>query len=181
MPPSSFFYLVLRGINMLPLDYVVFDIETTGFTPNYAEIIEIGALKCRNAEITDEFHSYICPDCGYIPRAITNLTGITYSMVCDSPGFEDTVPAFIEFVGNMPVVGHNVRFDMRFIQTYARACSWDFEPSDVIDTVPLARKKIKDIPNHKLETIKQYFDIDLPSHNALDDCRVTQYLFEYCR
>lgn len=166
---------------MLPQDYVVFDIETTGFTPEYAEIIEIGALKCTNGKITDEFQCYICPDCGYIPRQITQLTGITYEMVADAPGFADALPAFIAFVGDMPVVGHNVRFDLRFVQTYARACFHDFVPAATFDTVPLARKKLKNLPNHKLETIKQYFSIDLPSHNALDDCRVTQYLFEYCR
>lgn len=168
-------------LNMLPKNYVVFDIETTGFTPDYAEIIEIGALKCVNSTVTEEFHRYICPDCGYIPRGITKLTGITYEMVADSPGFEAAIPDFIKFTGNLPVVGHNVRFDLRFMQAYARACFHEFDPEAVIDTVPLARRKIKDIQNHKLETIKNYFQIDLPSHNALDDCRVTQYLFEYCR
>lgn len=166
---------------MQPLDYVVFDIETTGFTPDYAEIIEIGALKCAAGKVAETFHSYVCPDCGYVPRQITKLTGITYEMVEAAPGFETAVPAFIRFVEALPVVGHNVRFDLRFMQTYARACGHAFEPAGIWDTVPLARKKLSMLPNHRLETIKQYFAIDLPSHNALDDCRVTQYLFEYCR
>lgn len=165
----------------IPKDYVVFDIETTGFTPECAEIIEIGALKCKNKEISETFHSYVCPDCGYIPRKITMLTGITFDMVKNCPGFEFAVPEFINFVGDMAVVGHNVRFDMRFIQSYAYACGNEFEPKIIIDTVPIARKKIKNTENHKLETLKNYLGIDLPSHNALDDCVVTAKLLEYCR
>lgn len=165
----------------LPENYVVFDLETTGFTPQYAEIIEIGALKCVHGVIAETFQTYVCPTDDYIPRRITQITGITYDMVKNAPGFEDAIPSFLAFMGSFPLVGHNVRFDMAFMRTYSRACGCDFEPTAFFDTVPLARRSIKDIENHKLETIKHYFGIDLPSHNAVDDCRVTQYLFEFCK
>lgn len=164
-----------------PNDYIVFDLETTGFAPGYSEIIEIGALKCNSGKICEVFQTYICPTEEYIPWRITQITGITFDMVKNSPGFEDAIPMFLQFMGELPVVGHNVSFDTKFMKRYSYACGCDFEPTNIFDTLPMARKTIYDTPNHKLETLKEYLGIQLASHNAVDDCKVTQHLFEHCK
>ena len=154
----------------LPENYVVFDLETTGYTPKNAEIIEIGAIRCLGGEAYLRFRTFVCPQSA-IPPFITDLTGITNEMVCTAPPWQ-------------PVVGHNVRFDLSFMRHYASAIGETFDPP-FYDTLPLARRTFKTSPNKpenfKLETLKRFLGLSFTSHRALSDCEVTQYLFEYCR
>ncbi len=91
-------------------DYTCVDIETTGISPQHAQIIEIGALKVRDGEVVDTFSKLIDP-LREVPTEITALTGINTDMVEGEPTIDIVLPEFIEFAGDDLLLGHNVRFD----------------------------------------------------------------------
>ncbi|MBR2461303.1 MAG: 3'-5' exonuclease [Clostridia bacterium] len=165
----------------IPQSYVVFDLETTGFTPERAEIIEIGAIRMVDGKPDGMFHSYIKPY-GYLPIQITALTSITEEMLEDAPRVDAVIPRFLEFIEEkpLPLVAHNSSFDCRFMTAYCAALGEDFGGYRVVDSLKLARAFVP-IKCHKLEVLKDYFGLRFSSHNAIDDCRVTAYLVEWCR
>lgn len=162
----------------VPTRYIVFDLETTGFTPDRSEIIEIGAVRMEDGREVDGFHTYVKPICG-IPLNITALTGIKPSDVADAPGFETALPRLLEYFGNSTLVAHNSAFDCRFVSAYSATLGLRFD-NRVEDSLKLARRYIPS-PSHKLEVLKDYFGLQLSSHNALDDCRAAAYVVEWCR
>jgi DNA polymerase-3 subunit epsilon len=164
---------------LIPDEYIIFDLETTGLSPQYAEIIEIGAIKVRDGIKSGTFHTYVKPLKG-IPSKITALTGITERDTCNAPCIAQALSAFASFTKGAVLIAHNSSFDCRFL---AAACCMTGTVLDnsVLDSLQMARAYIKGLPNYKLETLKNYFCIDLPSHNALDDCAVTVKVVEYCR
>ena len=123
----------------IPLDgeFVVFDLETTGFSPAANEIIEIGAVRVKGRKILEEFHSFVKP-IEDIPQNITVLTDITNEMVADADPADIVVPKFIEFAGDAVMVAHNSAFDMSFMKMNASRLGIPFENSDV-DTLYLSR------------------------------------------
>ena len=121
-------------------DFVVFDTETTGLYPESEKIIEIGAVRFRDGVPVDRFHSLVNPE-KHIPVFITDLTHISDEDVADAPVISEVLPEFEEFVGRDPLVGHNIEFDLRFIN-----CSGSVLPDKgrkYIDTAELARKIVK--------------------------------------
>ncbi|MBQ9692149.1 MAG: 3'-5' exonuclease [Clostridia bacterium] len=166
-------------ITEIPNKYVVFDLETTGFSPAYAEIIEIGAVTVENGIIVSRFQTYVKP-LNRIPYNITALTGITEEMVKNAPGIEDAIVKFLDYIGQNILVAHNSSFDMRFVCAVCAFLGLEIRNS-VIDSVRLAKKYIKGAQNYKLETLKNYLGIKLDSHNASDDCTVTYNVVEHCR
>ncbi len=108
---------IVSGAGEQTLDdtYVVFDIETTGFSAISDKIIEIGAVKVEEGRIVERFSTFVNPK-RPIPFRITNLTGITDEMVLDAPSIEEALPAFLEFTEGAVLVAHNAGFDMRFIE-----------------------------------------------------------------
>lgn len=163
----------------IPNRYVVFDLETTGFSPQYAEIIEIGAVRVVDGIIVEKFQTYVKPY-GSIPANITALTGISERQTANAPTIDIAFPRFKQFIKNDVLIAHNCAFDCRFL---AAVCGMlcDTIDNSVLDSVHMSKAYIKDTPNHKLETLKNYFGIKLASHNALDDCTVTYNLVEYCK
>ena len=103
-----------KHVTDFPCDYTVVDIETTGLSPDKCEIIEISALKVRNDEIVDTFSTLIKPS-KRIDPFIVRLTGITDEMVAEAPKIRAVLPAFMEFVAEDFILGHNVNFDINFI------------------------------------------------------------------
>ena len=99
-------------------DYVCVDIETTGISPQHAQIIEIGALKVRDGEVVDTFSQLIDPGVS-VPPEITALTGITTEMVEGQPTIDEVLPNFIAFAGDDLLLGHNIRFDFSFLKQNA--------------------------------------------------------------
>lgn len=162
----------------MPSSYVVFDLETTGLDPKVNEIIEIGAIRYKDGVEIERFHSYIKPNVS-IPRFITELTGITNNMVRTAPRINEALIKFINFIGNDTLVAHNALFDLKFVSIFCKAYNLSFT-NKKIDTLQLARVCVN-TENHKLETIKKYFGINVSSHNALDDCVVTHTLYEFCK
>ena len=134
-------------------DFIVFDIETTGFGPVKDRIIEIGAVKVSKGEVVDKFSTFINPEIP-IPYEIEELTGIRDEMVMESPTIDVILPQFLEFCGNCTLVAHNASFDVSFITKKAEflGIHTDFT---VIDTVGLARILLPELNRYKLNVVAQ--------------------------
>lgn len=161
-------------------DYVVFDLETTGLEAKTSEIIEIGALKYRNNELVEEFSVLINPECE-IPDVITNITGITEDLVKNERTIKEVLPEFIAFIEDLPLIAHNSPFDLGFIEEKINKLGLPMIQNKNLDTVELARKYIPKAYNYKLETLKKYFHLDYGSHRSVDDCKTTNYVYQYCK
>ena len=159
-------------------DYVVFDLETTGFDPKFSRIIEIGALKYRSNELVEELSILVNPGCS-IPDVITTITGIDDEMVRDAASIEEALPKFIMFIEDLPLVAHNS--DLSFIEENILELGLPMIKNTNIDTVYLARKYIKNVYNHKLETLKDHFGLTYSSHRSVEDCLTTNYVYQYCK
>ena len=156
--------------------YVVFDIETTGFSPLNNKIIEIGAVKVEHGVITDRFSTFVNPDVP-IPFRIEQLTGINDSMVIDSPKIDVVLPQFLEFCQGAALVAHNASFDISFISHNAEELELEFDPT-VLDTVALARILLPQLNRYKLDTVAKALNISLENHHrAVDDAGATAEIF----
>lgn len=152
--------------------FVVFDIETTGFSSQNDRIIEIGAAKVQEGKIVEKFSKFVNPKVP-IPAKIVELTGITDSMVENEDTIDVVLKEFLEFVGDSVVVAHNAAFDTAFIRKNAYDLNLKFDNS-VMDTVPLARFLYPELKRHKLDTICKYLGISLQNHHrAVDDAGAT--------
>lgn len=156
--------------------YIVFDLETTGFSPEKNRIIEIGAVKVEGGKITDRFSSFVNPEVP-IPFNIEELTSIKDDMVLDAPKIEEILPDFLEFSKDAIMVAHNADFDMGFI---AKNCERQGLPCayTVIDTVALARILLPKLNRFKLDTVAKALGIPLDHHHrAVDDAACTAEIF----
>lgn len=161
-------------------DYVVFDLETTGFDPKTARIIEIGALKYKNNELVEELSILVNPECEILD-VITMITGIDDELVKNAITIEEALPQFIQFIEDLPLVAHNSNFDLSFIEENINRLELPMITNKNIDTVYLARKYIKGVFNHKLETLKNYFRLTYSSHRSIEDCLTTNHVYQYCK
>ena len=162
------------GTPLRDVTFCVIDLETTGGSPATSAITEIGAVLLRGGECLGTFQTLVNPGCA-IPPKITVLTGITQSMVLPAPRIEAVLGTLLEFIGDAVIVGHNVRFDMSFLQ---HALERDDRPrltNRCIDTVALARRLVRsEVPNCRLGTLATHLRLDhRPSHRALDDALTT--------
>ena len=156
--------------------FVVFDLETTGFSPIKDKIIEIGAVKVEHGKITDKFSTFVNPKIP-IPFNITQLTSITDQMVMDSDDIETILPRFLEFVGDAVLVAHNASFDVSFIEQNCRY--QDIKPDFTsVDTVALARILLPTLSKYKLNIVANALHISLENHHrAVDDAGATAEIF----
>ncbi len=156
--------------------YVVFDLETTGFSPIKDKIIEIGAVKVENGVITDNYSTFVNPGVP-IPFEITQLTSITDQMVMDSPDIDTILPEFLSFVGDAVLVAHNASFDVGFVEQNCRyqGITPDFTS---VDTVALARILLPTLSKFKLNVVAKALNISQEHHHrAVDDARVTAEIY----
>ena len=162
----------------VPLTYIVLDIETTGLNFKNDQIIEIAALKVDNGDITDNFSRLIFVD-KLLPDKITGLTGITNVMLQQNGSpLENVLKEFLTFIEDNPVVCHNAAFDINFLQEKLRKCQYKLLKNKVIDTLPLARKKINCLKGYKLADVAEYYEIySHQLHRALSDCQLTYEIF----
>lgn len=157
-------------------DYVVFDIETTGFSPIKNKIIEIGAVKVRNGEIIDRMDEFVNPEVP-IPFDIERLTGINDAMVMGADTVDKVLPRFLEFVGDAALVAHNASFDVSFISHNAGLLGLPFDLT-VLDTVTLARALLPNLNRFKLDTVAKALGVSLENHHrAVDDAEATAGIF----
>lgn len=162
------------GTPLAQVTFCVIDLETTGGSADSCGITEIGAVKLRGGECLGTFQTLVNPGCA-IPPEITVLTGITHSMVLPAPRIEAVLPSLLEFIGDAVIVGHNVRFDLSFVQAALDRTERPRLSNRSIDTVALARRLVRnEVPNCKLGTLAQFLRLDhQPSHRALDDALAT--------
>ena len=162
------------GTPLPEVTFCVLDFETTGGDPNTCTITEVGAVKVRAGERLGTFQTLVNPGRS-IPPSITLLTGITESMVVQAPRIETVLPSLMEFLGDAVIVGHNVRFDMAFLQAALERSGRAPAANTTVDTVALARRLLRDeVPNCKLATLAERFRLPhQPSHRALDDAEAT--------
>ncbi|MCR4923640.1 MAG: PolC-type DNA polymerase III [Lachnospiraceae bacterium] len=155
---------------------VVFDIETTGFSPVNDSIIEIGAVKVVNGEIRERFSEFVNPKRS-VPYRISKLTGITDEMLEDADYITQVLPRFLEFSKDAVMVAHNANFDISFIKQKSRDLGIDYSPS-YIDTVGLARVLLPDLNRFKLDTVAKALNVSLENHHrAVDDAGATAEIY----
>ncbi len=155
--------------NFLTDEFVVFDTETTGFYAGHDQMIEIGAVKIKNGEITDRFDELIDPH-RPIPKKITDLTFITDEMVKGKDDEETVTKKFLEWAKDAPMVAHNAKFDISFMTSAMNKYNLGTFQNTVVDTMSLARILNPDWANHKLQTLTRKYNIewDEEKHHRAD-------------
>jgi len=161
-----------------PSSYVVVDLETTGFNPDFDEILEIGAIKIEAHEKVDTFNALVSVN-KPIPKNISKLTGINEDMIKDAGKPLDAVLLkFSEFLGDLPIVGHNVDFDKEFLQGAYAKCGSPPIPNRCIDTLVIAKRLMRGVESYKLEALAVQLGIECKrSHRSLSDCETTGQLY----
>lgn len=159
-------------------DYIVFDIETSGFNPELHKIIEIGAIKVVNGKTIDSYHSLISYK-GRLNQEIVNLTGIDPSDLKDAPERKTVLSEFFDFVGDYNLVGHNItQFDNKFLWFSAISVGLTPKKNGLIDTLTIARQVLAS-DSYKLDYLCTTLGIGIDNtHRALDDANLTLMLFK---
>jgi len=149
-------------------DYIALDVETTGLNPAKDKLLEIGAARIIDGEVSETYSVLI--DTGIpVPLRIQELTGITDEMQKTGRKIDAVICEFVEFCGNLPVLGHNVQFDFGFLKQNAVNHGLVFE-KQALDTLKIARRVLPEIPSRKLPDMCVYYQVDPgKSHRALDD------------
>lgn len=160
-------------------DYVVFDLETTGISCQRDRVVEISAVKVIDGRVTEEFSTLVNPECA-IPFYASQVNGITDDMVADAPLFRDALRDFLDFAGDMVLVGHNIHsFDLKFLYRDAEEYFGLIPNNDYVDTLRVARICLPELPHHTLSDLASFYGISTEgAHRALMDCRMNQAVYE---
>ncbi len=157
--------------------FVVFDLETTGFSPTRNRIIEIGAVKVVDGRISDRFSTFVNPGVPIPPR-ITEVTSITDDMVADAPEITAVLPEFLKFCQGCVLVAHNADFDYSFLCKKGAEQGLDTEFT-VVDTVGVARVLFPHMARYTLDSVAKAMKISLVNHHrAVEDAEATAEIFE---
>jgi DNA polymerase-3 subunit epsilon len=162
------------GTPLHDVTFCVVDLETTGGSAIDCGITELAAVKLHGGRVLGTFATLVNPG-ALIPPAITMLTGITQSMVLPAPRIEDVLPSFLEFAAGTVIVGHNIRFDLSFLNAACQRHGYPRLPHRSVDTCALSRRLLADeMPNHRLSTLAERLRLPhRPTHRALDDVLAT--------
>lgn len=172
-PEEKGFYRRGFRLRKFPEEFVVIDFETTGFSPIQNEIIEVGMLKVCGTDVVDSYQQLVRPKKPVSGR-ITKLTGITNEMLEEAPAAADIMPDVLDFIGDLPLVGHNVSFDVGFLVRNANLYCDGNAAFPSFDTMQCAKRELPFLPDYKLGTVANYFDCqDETAHRALADCHST--------
>ncbi len=162
---------------LLESTFISIDIEATGFDPSKADIIEIACVKVEGGVITDKFSTLVNP--GYfLPKGITELTGITNAMLVGKPKIEEVMPEFLKFMRDSILVAHKVEKDIAFIDKYYRRLYGKrFRPPHIC-TLSLAKNLLPNLKRYSLADLANYFGIEYSRvHRAMDDAQTTAMVF----
>ena len=156
--------------------YVVFDIETTGFSPVKDRIIEIGAVKIQGGKVTDRFSEFVNPGIP-IPYKITKRTSITDDDVANARSIEEVLPEFTAFCLDAVLVAHNAGFDTSFIRENCKRLGLSYDHT-VVDTLTVSRAFLTGLHNYTLDTVAAKLGVSLDNHHrAVDDAECTSEIF----
>lgn len=171
-----------KGSSLLcsPTDYVVVDLETTGYSPIYDEIIEMCALKVRSNEIVDSFCSLVNRDsCIYVDTFVSDLTGITQEMIDSAPDIKDILPGLVDFIGTDIIVGHNVNFDINFLYDACNKIIGKPLINDFVDTMRISRRLHPEHKHHRLMDLAERYSINYSgAHRSKRDCEITKNCYD---
>lgn len=167
-----------KSIIAFPLNYCVLDLETTGLSSEWDEIIEIGAIKFENGQEVDRFQTLVKPrpysDGTFVLPFITELTGITNEMLKDAPKIGSILSSLLNFLGELPIIGYNTSFDVNFIYANCSRCMDRPFTTDFVDTMRLARKLHPELEHHRLQDMVELFGITHEgAHRTISDCEAT--------
>lgn len=170
-----------ENLNRFVDDYVLVDIETTGFSPVKDDIIEIGAVQVKNNTIIKKYDQLI-----KINRALqpftTRLTGITDKMLQEGIKINEALENFVEFIGDNVIIGHNVTFDLGFLSYNCKKYLNYNLNNDYVDTMCMARKLVPNSINYKLGTLANLFDVSYKgAHRGLKDVEITYEVYNKLR
>jgi DNA polymerase III epsilon subunit family exonuclease len=157
------------------IDFVIVDVETTGWTPDEARITEIGAVRVSAGHLLGQFSSLVNPGSA-IPEQVVALTGISDAMVAAAPPLGRVLPAFLAFARGCVLTAHNAPFDVGFLTAACQSCGLPWPDFPVVDTVELARRVLgeDEVPDCKLSTLAAFFGARTPPrHRALADALAT--------
>jgi len=157
--------------------YIVLDLETTGLSKYYHNITEIAAIKVKNNRIVEKFEQLVNPR-ERIPSFITSLTGITNEMVRNKPDIKETLPEFLNFLGDEVIVAHNATFDHGFLTQNAQQHLNKELLNDRLCTRKLANRLLNDLPSKKLACLCEHYNIENDqAHRAMSDVKATYQVF----
>jgi DNA polymerase-3 subunit epsilon len=159
------------------MDFIAFDLETTGTVAGVDAIVEIGAVKFTGNTPTATFSTLVDPK-KHIPEDATRVNGITDDMVVGKPLIQDLLKSFSEFCGDLPIVAHNAPFDAQFLTADIKRHELAAPSGVILDTLPIARKVFPGLANYKLGTLVQHLNIPAGQfHRAEEDASYCGYLF----
>lgn len=153
--------------------FVVVDTETTGLSASTDRICQLSAILFVDGEPVKAFDTYVNPK-KKMPQEATQVNGITDDMLIDAPTIDEVAPSFLEFIGDRPIVGYNIMFDLKFLY-----CSGIdvFQKRKFYDAYQLTRKVYQGLVNYQLSTVSEYIGIFCDAHNSLSDCWATGHVF----
>jgi DNA polymerase-3 subunit epsilon len=162
------------------VEFIAFDLETTGLHSTFCQIVEIGAVRFR-ADGTEvgRMEQLVDPGCPVPERAVA-VHGITDDMLLGQPRIEDVLPEFVKFVGSSEsiLLAHNASFDLRFLSAAWNRIGASVPDHPVVDTLDLSRGRLRQLPNYRLETVNEHLHItDFTEHRALGDALVVKEVF----
>lgn len=160
------------------MQYIAFDIETTGFLPRVDQIVEIGAVKFTDGKVSGIFSELIDPGMP-MPAAASRVNGITDEMLAGKPKVEPILEKFAKFCGDDPMVAHNAPFDVEFIKADILKLECPAPKGIILDTCTMARKVIQGAPNYKLGTLVDFLKIPVEGefHRAEADAQFCGQVF----
>lgn len=160
-------------------DYTIIDIETTGLSPEYDDIIELAAIKVRDNKVVETYQQLVNP--GYdIDEYIEKITGITNEMLSNQPNLNFVIDSYINFLSDDILIGHNINFDINFIYDKLIELRNTVLSNSYVDTMRFARKLCKELKHHRLRDLIKSFDLDVDcQHRALADCKTTYLIYNH--
>ena len=168
------------------MDYVVFDLETTGLSPTRDAVVEVGAMLVRGGQVieTPHFHRLVNPERD-IPWHASRVHGIRAQDVRGAPTLREVLPEFLDFVGGRAVVAHNIGFDAGFVRAAAARYGLVWQPRAELCTMQLSRDAFPGERGHNLDSLARRCGLEFGEggrHRSLGDVRVTAHAFvELCR
>ena len=178
VPPS--FRMPTAATRMSSITFVIFDTETTGFSPANDRLVELGAVKVRDGKKLGEKTWLINPQ-RYIPWYVQKVHNISPEMVKNCPTFADIYPEFLEFIDGSVLIAHNAPFDVRFISAEAHRAGMPPPKNAVLDSLALFRNWYPDLKSHTVSDLIDLYDIDtdgLHAHRATDDSLFVYYAIQ---
>jgi DNA polymerase III epsilon subunit family exonuclease len=167
-------------LQLCDLDFIAFDVETTGLSAIACKLVELSAVRFRlSGGEMEIFSELINPECE-IPYEVTRIHGITDEMVKDAPTNKEVIPKFLEFIGTKPcvLVAHNAPFDVGFLKVAVARLGIDVPALTVLDTLSLSRALVEGVADYKLKTLAQHYEIvDGDYHRALADSHHVRHIF----